>query len=251
MSFGYLPHPNPFKDFVSRIVGWPFLLRRMQMSVLIDFLKPKSKENILDIGCGMGNLACELARRGGLVTALDIDIHPFTKLATKRIKGLKVKKASAFELPFQSQIFDKVILSSVLQMVRDDKRLLNEAKRVVKKNGFIVGSVPYDYKIIRKVFSWTKNKIRSEFKVQGREFYTPLELKILADKCDLVLVDYRYAPNWFGNWLFQTQFIIRKKLGINYFGWIDFCLYPLGYWDKYLTKTNLKDGEFIFKLKRK
>ncbi len=48
----------------------------------------------------------------------------------------------AERLPFKSDYFDKVILSSVLQMVSDDRKVLQESHHVLKDNGIMVLCIP-------------------------------------------------------------------------------------------------------------
>lgn len=251
MSFGYIPHPVFWKDMILRVLGWPSLIRRMQTRELMRAIKVQPNDLILDVGCGMGNLDFELVRRGAKVVGLDLEIHPLSKRAAKALKNLKFVEASAEKLPFAAKSFDKVILSSILQVVRDDQKLLRECHRVLKKDGVIVGTVPDDYKIIRRMTDWSKTKIKKAFGIIGRQYYTPRELRTISEKNGFELREIKYTPGQFGNWLFQAQLGIRILMGWPYFNWSDFWLYPLAWFDSIWPVSPKNDGEFLFVLKKK
>lgn len=94
---------------------------------------------ILDAGCGTGLLAKEL-RAFGEVTGVDID--PRAIFYSKK-RGIKVKKASVNNLPFESKTFDVVVSMDVLYHQKvDDKKALREFLRVLKPGGTLLVRVP-------------------------------------------------------------------------------------------------------------
>lgn len=251
MSFGYIPHPVFWKDTILKVVGWPHFLRRMQVGDLMQLLGPRRGDRILDVGCSMGNLAFEIARKGASVEAVDFDIHPLTTLAARKMRKLHFRTVNGKTLPYPAKHFNKIVLSSVLQVVDDDERLLRECHRVLVDDGIIVGSVPRDYAIVRKLTGWSKAMIRKRFNIPGKEFYTPKQIEDLCRQTGFELTVHRYAPRRFGNWLFQMQLATRIKLGMDYFGWGDLLLLPVAILDRMLPPTNQNDGEFVFRLEKK
>lgn len=103
----------------------------------------------IDIGCGNGALAIELAKRypKAYVTGIDswIGIWDYSREGCERNAEIECvtdrlifQKASATALPFEDDSFDLAISNFVFHAVRDakDKRdVIKEALRVVKKGG--------------------------------------------------------------------------------------------------------------------
>jgi SAM-dependent methyltransferase len=97
-----------------------------------------SPANILEIGCGTGNVSSYLATRGYEVTgcefykyALDVSWPGFNKV-----------RGDALILPFGDNTFDIVGLFDVIEHFDNDRAVLREAYRVLKKGGFLVVTVP-------------------------------------------------------------------------------------------------------------
>lgn len=112
----------------------------------INFQKDKK---LLDVGCGDGNNDKIFINEFNLDT-YGIDIYEDKRI--KKIKRLKFKKASIYQIPFPNDFFDYVFLHDVLHHI-DEKyqRFANhilamqELKRVCKKNGHIIIIEPNRY----------------------------------------------------------------------------------------------------------
>jgi SAM-dependent methyltransferase len=105
---------------------------------------------VLDIGCGNGPLTIEIAKRYPQAEATGIDYWgaqwEYSKGVCERnatIEGVAERvtfeRASATSLPFDDEAFDVVVSNFVfheVRDVRDKKRLIGEALRVVKKGGW-------------------------------------------------------------------------------------------------------------------
>lgn len=93
---------------------------------------------ILDVGCGTGGLLDDIQAMG---ECKGVDLSE-KALAYCREKGLQVQKGSAEKLPFPDKYFNVVILSDVLEHVRDDRQALAEARRVLTPDGIVIITVP-------------------------------------------------------------------------------------------------------------
>ena len=116
---------------------------------VLDRLEWDGKGTALDIGCGNGALAIELAKRypGAEITGIDYweGKWDYSQAACEKnaaIEGVagrtKFQKASAAELPFDDGAFDAAISNFVFHEVKDarnKKDVVKEALRVVKKGG--------------------------------------------------------------------------------------------------------------------
>lgn len=113
---------------------------------LVEELKPKRGDRILDVGCGDGYYLHLLSALGlGLnLVGADSDKRALVS-AEKNLKDKKVKLVFGDimeRLPFEDEVFDKVVMSEVLEHLPDDEKGLLEVERVLKKGGILVISVP-------------------------------------------------------------------------------------------------------------
>lgn len=96
---------------------------------------------VLDVGCNDGAMMKLLADSKGCdMTGVDVSE---TALALAREKGLNVINADAQELPFDDHTFDAVILREVLVHIHEPIKALKEIRRVLKKDGVLLGSAPH------------------------------------------------------------------------------------------------------------
>ena len=97
---------------------------------------------VLDAGCGPGTITVGLARRvaPGQVIGIDIEDSQFASAreqAERESINAEFRKASIYELPFESGFFDAVFSHAVLQHLRDPIAALAELRRVLQPGGFI------------------------------------------------------------------------------------------------------------------
>lgn len=96
---------------------------------------------VLDVGCNSGEMMKLLIESKGCdCTGVDVSE---TALDLARAKGLKVINGDAESLPFPDETFDVVILREVLVHLHDPVKGLTEIRRVLKKDGFLLGSTPH------------------------------------------------------------------------------------------------------------
>ncbi len=113
----------------------------LEQQLLFELLGLVAGKALLDVGCGDGALASELARRGAIVTGLDADPAMIAAAARRtKIEGtqLHLVEGQAERLPFNDAAFDLVIAVTVLCFVRDAKQAFIEMARVLKPGGQLV-----------------------------------------------------------------------------------------------------------------
>jgi SAM-dependent methyltransferase len=100
-------------------------------------------QRVLEVGCGVGTTAIEMARRFNChVTAIDID-HMMLNRARANVHSagldgqVVVEEADVLALPYSDQTFDRVIIETVLGFV-DKRRGAGEVVRVCRDSGRIV-----------------------------------------------------------------------------------------------------------------
>ena len=128
---------------------WGYLKRlRFVQRVIAESFPDRAVDSlrVLDVGCGNGSeLALPLARLGFQVTG--IDIHAPSIEHAKQL-GSDVPNLSYVCGPVEelkSPPYDVVILSEVLEHLREPRLLLSAALEHLKQNGVIIVTVPNGY----------------------------------------------------------------------------------------------------------
>lgn len=112
-----------------------------ELSFMLPYLEKGM--NILDGGCGPGNMTLEIAKivKPGKVIGLDIEEEQFKKSDEKArnedLDNLCFVKGNAQKLPFEDSSFDLVLYHALLFHLSKPKKALKEAYRVLKKGGII------------------------------------------------------------------------------------------------------------------
>jgi SAM-dependent methyltransferase len=109
---------------------------------LADFAAVTAGQRVLDVGCGPGALTAELVRRLGpdFVSAVDPS-EPFVLATQERHPGVRVRRASAEQLPFPSQAFDAALAQLVVHFMADPVAGLREMARVTRQHGVVAACV--------------------------------------------------------------------------------------------------------------
>ena len=91
---------------------------------------------ILDVGCGGGYLANFLAKKGHIVSGVDLS-QKSLEIAkqTDTSHSVEYRRASAYELPYGEGTFDAVTAMDLLEHVEHPAQVIEEASRVLKKGG--------------------------------------------------------------------------------------------------------------------
>ena len=102
--------------------------------------------NILDMGCGSGEITLALAKKGFKGSAIDYSEN-MIKICNKNLVGYDWKTivSSAEKTNFKKNSFDLVVASGLLEYYNEDHILFDEINRVVKKDGYLVINVTNKY----------------------------------------------------------------------------------------------------------
>lgn len=91
----------------------------------------------LDVACGTGDLAIELAGRGAQVTGLDFS-EEMLRLARDKAPAIDWQAGNALALPFADDAFDAATVGFGARNFDDLAQGLNEMARVVRPGGRVV-----------------------------------------------------------------------------------------------------------------
>jgi SAM-dependent methyltransferase len=107
-------------------------------SGVLEWLAPHAAENILDLGCGDGQLTERIAAAGANVTGIDASPK---MVATARARGVAAEEGSAESIPFTDQSFDAVFSNAVLHWVRGQDAMMAEVRRALRHGGRFVAEM--------------------------------------------------------------------------------------------------------------
>jgi ubiquinone/menaquinone biosynthesis C-methylase UbiE len=117
---------------------WWFASRTRALLTMLDRWVPGNALNVLDVGCGAGNMIHHLSRYGKVV---GIDNNPIPlKIAHER--GYDARLASAEDMPFEDESFALVTALDVIEHCEEDLRILRECRRVCTPGGLVAVTVP-------------------------------------------------------------------------------------------------------------
>lgn len=125
-----------------RLEGNVLKLQQFQAKWILDRLSLKNmlKEmEILDLACGQGGYAFELAKYAKLVYALDLNI-----LRNLKKSNILPIQADALNIPLQDNSIDFIFCSSLIEHIPDQNRLVSEIRRILKPDGICyLSTIPW------------------------------------------------------------------------------------------------------------
>ena len=165
---------------------------------------------VLDIGCGEGRNMKSIYKRTPFVYGIDHDQKAVDD-ATNNFHGMptvKVFKADADALPFESETFDVVTFLMILPNLENTKESsVLESARVLKKDGYIILSTFSETAFDERMKIYNAVRVPIE-KVEGTkvffekslgantsEQFSREELEILGSQAGLSLVDCQKVGN--------------------------------------------------------
>lgn len=155
----YHAYPYPNEDFLSNYYdGYkiPCPLHQEELDRVSKMIGSRfsTSADIVDIGCGKGELLATLKKHGfknlygtefghmaeeakkmEAITIFPYDIYGFCEWCKK-----------------ESRIFDCVILINVLEHVPNPKNLLKQLKNILSPEGLLVFCVPNDFSVLQKIY---------------------------------------------------------------------------------------------------
>jgi len=107
-------------------------------------LVPTNLKNLqlLDVGCGPGIHIKEYEKRGAKCFGIDFS-EKMIKLAKERCSNSKFTVGNVSKLDFQDNSFDIITASLVLDHIKNLSNAINEIRRMLKKEGLLIFSVPH------------------------------------------------------------------------------------------------------------
>jgi ubiquinone/menaquinone biosynthesis C-methylase UbiE len=136
--------------------------------------------NILEVACGRGGFASELARAGASVTGCDFS-YVAVRVAEKRLRAANDRSPVTFlqgdaqNLPFADDSFDLVISCETIEHLPDAPRGLREMRRVSRPGGKLFLTTPNyaNFMGLYELYSWFRHPGRKDDQPFDRRQWFP------------------------------------------------------------------------------
>ena len=144
---------------------------------LIELCKIQKTSNILDVGCGVGQTPCYIARKiGAKVTGIDINSKMIQR-SKERANREGIKDRTDFmvmdaqNLIFPDNTFDAVITESITAFPSDKQKAAQEYARVTKQGGYVGLNESTWLKNPQplEIIEWVSQEVGAQVKPQTKE----------------------------------------------------------------------------------
>jgi ubiquinone/menaquinone biosynthesis C-methylase UbiE len=119
----------------------PMTARSGQISILQEIGNIQKSSAILELGCGTGDLAEQLAEIGGRTVGIDFSEN-MIQIASERFPLIAFKVADAESVPFHDNEFDVVVCNYTAHHFARPQKVFEEARRTLKPGGRVVVVMP-------------------------------------------------------------------------------------------------------------
>ena len=227
---------NIYKRHYNESVNhWWFEARKI---IISNILKKhiKEKKNILDYGCGVGINLGILSKFG------KVFYYDKSKLAIDYVKKKYTKKyffyLSNNKLVKYKKKFDIIIAADVIEHIKNDKKKIDELGSLLKKNGFILITVPAYQKLfsskdisLKHYRRYTKDSLHKILKDHFHEIeftyfnfilFIPIAIMILFFKITKInfIDSVEKKPNFLINkiafYIFALEVFLIKKIKLPF-----------------------------------
>jgi ubiquinone/menaquinone biosynthesis C-methylase UbiE len=118
--------------------------QKRRAQIVTRSLRNNPAGRVLDIGCAEGYATSFISEIARDIVGVELDLQ-MLKIAHSKVRKAHFVNASITHLPFRSDCFDAVCILEVLEHLQTEKQQdgLQEADRVLHRNGSLLISVPY------------------------------------------------------------------------------------------------------------
>jgi len=163
-----------FDDWPERYDAWfatpiGHLIKEFEGRLVMEMLRPRGDDRILDAGCGTGVFTIDYLVAGAEVVGLDIS-QPMLDAAARKAAGYPFHAVCGdmVRLPFADESFDKAVSVTALEFIEDGAGAVAELLRVTKSGGLVVVGT------LNSLSPWAARRQAKTERGQGH---------ILADAC--------------------------------------------------------------------
>jgi len=201
-AFGYQ------SDGANKIVGWLVsrigLLRDIAGGSVM-WLNGSRPGKLLDVGCGNGQFLAAMRELGWEVVGVEPDGQA-VKVAQERF-GLNVYESVLEEIGFPDDTFDAITMNHVVEHLPDPIGTLRECKRILKKGGRLVVTVPNIESLGHRLYrdAWRGLEVPRHLFL-----FSPRTLRVCAESSGLQVLELRTTART-ARWMWAASNLIRKN----------------------------------------
>jgi len=198
----------------------------------IDNSNLSENSKILDVGCGAGMTAKEVANRGYEIWGMDYSHNMIRK--AKDICNAKVDinflQGDIESLPFKDSVFDMVLCLGVITYLKSEQKALQEMSRILKPGGTMILSILNKFSLAKcldisvlvkrrlqriagdRIVSWQKRAEIEENRFAVKSYFIPSLRNALktAGFTELACMMVQYGPlTFFGRKIFPMRININ------------------------------------------
>ena len=141
-------------------------------------LVPPENADLLEVGCGHGEVLMQARKRGFRVSGIEISAH--AAAIANRCLGAPAVSVGALEtLPLTQDRFGAILAADVIEHVRDPADWLLRIHKLLIPGGAVLLVTP-------SLDSWTRRLLRSrwmEYKVEHLYYFSAGSIRLLLERC--------------------------------------------------------------------
>jgi ubiquinone/menaquinone biosynthesis C-methylase UbiE len=193
---------NDYAKQYSKINNWQYIRGKK----LLELIEHKKNETILDIGCGTGELAYELARQAlpfdGKLISIDPDSERLKRANNnqpKSINNITYFNDNAEKLTnIKESSIDIIYSNYVIHWVKNKENMLSEFYRCLQQNGYcileFIESLPqFEKEITLLTGIFAKDLINKFYCINKKDWITLLRLfGFKVDYVNLPILEYNF-----------------------------------------------------------
>lgn len=176
------------------------LLKKIRLPIIMNLLKARDNDVILDVGSGGGYFTRILAEKSNFVIGLDKSFinAKNAKQSMKNKRAVNFVVGDATRLPFKKNVLDKILATEIIEHIENDNLFIEECERTLKDKGSVVITTP----CINPTFSLNKLTRLSGVNIETdfghvRKGYSRKEMEMLLSSKNLKIIKVGYFSQFF------------------------------------------------------
>ncbi len=230
---------NSIKEFYNQVYKEGDIRDNIKLYCwIVSFIDRCASTQLLDVGCGVGYLLSEAAKKGANVFGLDISQEGLAKLKHK-LPFAKVCVADGEKIPFKDNSFDYIVSLGSIEHFLHPEKGIEDIQRTLRSNGHAILLLPNSFyfgDILKVLFLGRPDK---QWQIQEK-LLTKEQWHSLIESNGLIvekIYGYNKYPEFFKEGTFKIKSVKKyiKTFLIKYF-----CPLNLSWQFVYVCKKHAK-----------